>query len=193
MDSTQIGSLLYLILLGVAVGGYVLVANRNQIGQMLRHAMLWGLIFLGVVAAAGLWSDIRREVMPRQSVIADAGRVEVPRAPDGHYYLQLGVNGVPVEFVVDTGATDIVLTRDDAQRAGIVLEDLIYSGRAFTANGEVRTARTRVEELALGPIRDQNVALWVNEGDMETSLLGMTYLQRFERLEISGRTLVLER
>ena len=78
-------------------------------------------------------------------------------------------------------------------RAGIDTSDLIYSGRANTANGTVRTALVNVDELALGPFQDRDVQALVNEGDMETSLLGMAYLQRFERLEISGGTLVLER
>jgi len=193
MDGNDIGRLTYLVLLGVGVAGYFLVAHRDRLGQALRHAVLWGLIFLGVIAGAGLWNDIRSDLNPRQAVFAEDRRIEVPRAPDGHYYLRLDINGTPVDFVVDTGATDIVLTQADARRAGIALDDLIYSGRANTANGTVRTARVRVDEIALGPIRDTAVPVWVNEGAMTTSLLGMAYLQRYERLEISGGTLVLER
>ena len=193
MDGDQIGRLFYLLLLGIAVGGYAIVANRGQFGRMLRHGALWGLIFVGAVAVVGLWSDIRNDMAPRQAVFADQGRVEVPRSPDGHYHLRLDLDGKSVDFIVDTGASAIVLTRKDARRVGIPLDDLIYSGRARTANGVVRTARARVGEIALGPIRDRDVAVWVNEGEMERSLLGMTYLQRFDRLEISDRTLILER
>lgn len=193
MDGDQIGRLFYLLLLGIAVGGYAIVANRGQFGRMLRHGALWGLIFVGAVAVVGLWSDIRNDMAPRQAVFADQGRVEVPRSPDGHYHLRLDLDGESVDFIVDTGASAIVLTRKDARRVGIPLDDLIYSGRARTANGVVRTARARVGEIALGPIRDRDVAVWVNEGEMERSLLGMSYLQRFDRLEISGRTLILER
>lgn len=193
MDGDQIGRLFYLLLLGIAVGGYAIAANRGQFGRMLRHGALWGLIFVGAVAVVGLWSDIRNDMAPRQAVFADQGRVDVPRSPDGHYHLRLDLDGEPVDFVVDTGASAIVLTRKDARRIGIPLDELIYSGRARTANGVVRTARARVGEIALGPIRDRDVVVWVNEGEMERSLLGMTYLKRFDRLEISGRTLILER
>ena len=193
MDGDQIGRLFYLVLLGIAVGGYAIVANRGQLGRMLRHGALWGLIFVGTVAVIGLWSDIRNDMAPRQAVFADQGRVEVPRSPDGHYHLRLDLDGKSVDFVVDTGASAIVLTRKDARRVGIPMDELNYSGRARTANGVVRTARARVGEIALGPIKDRDVAIWVNEGEMERSLLGMTYLQRFDRLEISDRTLILER
>lgn len=193
MDSYDTGRLIYLVLLGCVVLFYFLVSHRQNLGQMLRQAALWVLIFIGVIAGVGLWSDIREDVLPRQSVFAEAGRVEVPRAADGHYYLTLRVDGTPVRFVVDTGATDIVLSRNDAMRVGIEPGELIYSGMAGTANGPVRTARVRVDELALGPIADRDVTLWVNEGEMDTSLLGMAYLQRYDRLEITDGKLVLER
>ena len=193
MDSNDAGRLIYLVLLACVVGGYFLVSRRDRLGQVARHGALWGLIFVGVIAGFGLWSDIRDDVIPRQSVVAGPSRIEVPRAFDGHYYLTLSLNGTPVQFVVDTGASGVVLTREDAERAGIDTAALVYSGVAQTANGTVRTARTRVNQVALGPILDRDVSVWVNQGEMPASLLGMTYLQRFERIEISGGRLVLER
>jgi aspartyl protease family protein len=193
MDSYDTGRLIYLVLLGSVIAGYFFVSNRDKLGQMARHAVLWGLIFLGVIAGIGLWSDIRRDVLPRQTVFEAGGRIEVPRANDGHYYMTLSVDGTKVLFVVDTGATDIVLTEDDAQRVGINVDSLVYSGMAGTANGTVRTARTVVSSLALGPMEDRNVSVWVNQGQMDTSLLGMAYLRRFSRIEIAGGRMILER
>ncbi len=193
MDSYSIGNLAYLVLLGCALLFYFLISNRQSLGQMARHALLWGLIFIGVIAAAGLWSDIRRDIVPQQAVFDEGSRIEIPQAHDNHYYLTAAVNGKPVLFVVDTGATDIVLSRADARMVGIDPDALVYSGRAGTANGVVDTARTTVAEMAVGPLVDRDVAVWVNRGDMGTSLLGMAYLQRFERIEISGGKLVLER
>jgi len=193
MAGYQTGSLIYLVLLGCVVGGYYFVAHRDSAGQMLRHAALWGLIFLGAIAGVGLWSDIRDQVAPRQSVFVAEKRIEVPRSPDGHYYLVLQIDKINVPFVVDTGATDIVLSRKDARRVGINPDALVYTGIAGTANGTVRTARATVDRLALGPIVDRNVPVWVNQGEMDTSLLGMAYLQRFDKLEISGGKLILQR
>ena len=117
----------------------------------------------------------------------------MPRARDGHYYLTLQINGNPIRFVVDTGATEMVLTQADAARVGLDLDSLNYLGRANTANGEVRTAFVRLDQVALGGIVDQNVPAVVNEGEMEGSLLGMGYLQRWGRIEIAGGELVLTR
>ena len=193
MDSYDTGRLIYLVLLGSVVAAYFFVSNRDRLGQAARQAMLWGLIFLGVIAGYGLWGDIRNDVLPRQAVIGEGSGISVPRAPDGHYYLTLKANGTAIDFVVDTGASDIVLTKQDAARAGIDLDNLAYTGIANTANGTVRTARARLGRLELGPIRDDNVFVSVNEGEMDSSLLGMSYLQRFERLEIANGTLRLER
>ena len=193
MDSVSTGHLAYLVILGIAVLGWYIAENRTALGRSLRLALAWGFIFLGVVAGYGLWEDIRDDVAPRQTVFQDGARVEVPRAFDGHYYLTLGLNGVPVDFIVDTGATDMVLSRADALRIGLDPDTLTFAGIANTANGQVRTARVRLDAVSLGGITDRNVTASVNEGAMETSLLGMSYLQRFDRLEIANGRLVLER
>jgi aspartyl protease family protein len=193
LTGEQIGSLIYLLLLASVIGGWVFVSMRRNLGKLLQFAAIWSFIFLGAIVAVGLWTDIRQTVTPRQSVVMDGARIEVPRAGDGHYYLTLEINGTPVRFVVDTGATDLVLTRADAERAGIGTDALIFSGQAFTANGMVQTAPVLIDEIALGSVADARVPAVVNGGEMQDSLLGMSYLHRFDRLEISGGTLVLER
>ena len=189
----NLGRLIYLGLLLVAVGGYFLLEIRRRPGRTLQQAAIWGLIFLGTLAAVGLWGDIRRQaVLPRQAVMRD-GKIEVSQAPDGHYYLVAQVNGTPTRFVVDTGASQIVLNRRDAERAGIDTASLAYIGQANTANGVVATAPVRLESFELGPIADRDLRAVVNGGEMEGSLLGMSYLTRFARLEFANGTMVLER
>ena len=192
MSGHDFGSLAYLFLLLLLVGGWTVTRRRRDRGQLLRHGSTWAVIFTVAVVGASLWEDIRRDV-PRQAVVAGDGRFEVPRAGDGHYYLTLEVDDVPVHFLVDTGATDIVLTREDAQRAGLLDDKLIFSGRAGTANGMVRTAPVRLDSLSLGPLTDYDVRAHVNGGEMDVSLLGMAYLHRFDRIEIAGDRLILER
>jgi aspartyl protease family protein len=187
------GRLIYLGLLLVAVGGYFLLEVRRRPSRTLQQAAIWGLIFLGTLAAVGLWSDIQRQVvLPDQAVMSD-GKIEVNQAPDGHYYLTAEVNGTPTRFVVDTGASQIVLTQRAAERAGIDTNGLAYIGQASTANGIVATAPIRIDSFDLGPIHDQKLRAVVNRGQMDTSLLGMTYLTRFAKVEFSRGKLILER
>lgn len=192
MSTDQIMQLTYLVLLGAAIGGSAIVAGRRNMGKMAQQAAIWTLIFIGVIGAYGLWEDISRDVNPRQSVI-DGGQIEVPRSPDGHYYLTLDINGAPIRFVVDTGASQVVLTQDDARRIGIDPASLTYTGAASTANGVVRTAPIRLDDVALGTLRDTNLRAVVNGGQMQDSLLGMTYLGLYDRIEIANNALVLTR
>lgn len=192
MQDFDFARLTYLVILGSVLVVWFVAQNRASLGKLAQQALIWGLIFVGALAAVGLWEDIRQTVRPMQSVVS-GDRIELPRAPDGHYYLTAEVSGVPVRFVVDTGASQIVLSQEDAERIGIDTKSLAYMGRAYTANGEVRTAPVRLENLAVGPVRHENLRAVVNEGEMGQSLLGMDYLQRFSSIEITGGRLILTR
>lgn len=192
MDSTDLPRLIYLVLLGAAVVGWFIAENRANLGKSARMAMAWGMIFVGIIAGYGLWEDIRGDVLPRQSVVTEDRRIEVPRSSDGHFNLTLRLNGEPIDFVVDTGATDMVLSLEDARRAGLNPEDLAFLGTARTANGTVSTAFATIDEVAIGPVTFDRVRAAVNGGEMRGSLLGMSFLNRFERLEIAGNRLTLE-
>lgn len=191
-DSFDFGRLIYLALLGAVIGGYFLASGRQSLSKSAQQALIWGLIFVGFIAGYGLWNDMKRDLVPRQAMLS-AGVVEVPRGADGHFHLTLELNGVPLPFVVDTGATSIVLPRSAAKSVGIDIEKLTFSGRASTANGPVATAPARVRDMRLGDIVDQNVLVYVNDGALDDALLGMAYLSRFERIEIAGDTLTLIR
>lgn len=193
MNSDNLAQLIYLVLLGSVIAGWFFVENRKTMGKTAQQAAVWALIFVGVIAAIGLWGDIRSNVAPSQSYIDGTASVEVPRNPDGHYYLTLDIDGTEVQFVIDTGASDVVLTKNDAKRIGIDVENLFYGGIANTANGEVQTARVRLKNVSLGDILDTSIGASVNGGKMEKSLLGMTYLQRYDKIEISGGKMILRR
>ncbi|MFN3825879.1 MAG: TIGR02281 family clan AA aspartic protease [Pseudorhodobacter sp.] len=191
MDGDMTARLFYLGLLAVAVGGYVIVEFRGRMGQAARQAAAWALIILGLMAGYGLWGDMRSELMPRQSVVG-TDTIEIPRAPDGHYYVTLRIGTQNVTFLADTGATNIVLGRRTAESLGIDPSGLVYLGSAQTANGMVRTARVTLEDVALGPIRDARLTAFVTDGDMDGALLGMDYLGRF-RIEIARDRMILTR
>lgn len=193
MTGDDFASFLYLSLLAAVIGGYFLLQNRHRLGSMAQQAAIWALIFIGFIAAIGLWEDVRRTGMSQHAVFAETGEIAVPRAPNGHYYVTLDVNGAAVRFIVDTGATDMVLSISDAERAGIDTEALRFHGRALTANGEVQTAPVRLDHVRLGPVIDTGVLARVSTGQMPGSLLGMAYLDRFSSITISGERLTLTR
>lgn len=191
MDGEDFGRMAYLVLLLAAVGGWVIVEYRQRMGQALRTAAAWGLIFIGVMAGYGLWQDIRTDITPSQLVTAD-GTLELPRAEDGHFYATLEVDGQTLRMMVDTGASNMVLSNADADRLGINQDELMFLGQAQTANGMVRTARVTLGRVEFGPFSDSDVSAWVTDGEMDLSLLGMDYLSRYQ-ITISGNTMLLSR
>jgi aspartyl protease family protein len=192
MNGDQIANIAFLGLLGAAIAGSYFMSQRGNLGKTAQQAAVWGLIFVGVIAVVGMWSDIRNTVSPRQQIGA-AGEIVLPRQPNGHYYLTLDVNDVPVEFVVDTGASQIVLSQTDAARVGIDPASLRYLGLANTANGQVRTAPVWLDRVSLDDLQDFDVPAVVNDGQMDGSLLGMTYIDSFDTIQIRDGELILQR
>ncbi len=190
MDNDTFVRILYLGLILAALIGWALVEFRQRMGLALRMALAWGMIFLALTGGYGLWQDMRND---RASLaLGNSGEVELRREMDGHYYVTLQINGTDVEFVVDTGASGMVLTMADAARIGFDSGALAFLGEASTANGIVRTAMVRLDEVTLGPFRDRDFRAYVNEGELDTSLLGMDYLGRF-RIEVAGSRMILSR
>jgi aspartyl protease family protein len=197
LSNDEIARIVYLVMLGMVLASYALLASRGRVGMLLRHAILWALLFTGVVAAYGVWETMTPRMMGVQQQ-ADARAIEVRRGRDGHFHLTLDIQGppgaaaIPVRFILDTGATDLVLTQDDAARLGYRPDELAFLGTARTANGVTRTAQVRLDRVQLGTSTQRNVRALVNEGELHVSLLGMAFLSRFSRLEIAGDRLRIE-
>ncbi len=191
MDGDTTARLVYLSLLLLAVAGSLVTGLRQNASRTVQQMLIWGLIFAGLVGAYGLWPDLRQALTPSKA-ISGSGRAEIGIAEDGHFHVDTLVNGSAVTFVIDTGASGIVLTQRDAARAGIDPETLDFTGTATTANGRVSTAPVVIGTLTLGPFQDHDLRAAVNGGDLDQSLLGMDYLSGF-RLSADARRMILER
>ena len=194
MSGDSLASLGYSALLLLALGGAYLASHRQSVGKSLQMALVWGMIFMGCMAIYGLWGDISRDYGRKsQPITQQYGAIALPRASDGHYYVTAEVNGTKIKFLVDTGASDIVLSRVDAARIGFDLDKLAFLGSARTANGVVPIAYGRLKTIRLGHHLDQAVSVSINGGEMDKSLLGMSYLGRFGRIEMTQDQLILRR
>ncbi|NNE51368.1 MAG: TIGR02281 family clan AA aspartic protease [Sulfitobacter sp.] len=193
MTDIDTGQLIYLVVLGTMVLGWFIMQTRQGLNRTLQHAAVWAMIFVGAAAAVGLWQDISRDAGRPMMTQTSEGQIVVTRSRDGHYHLSLDINDTPVRFVLDTGASEMVLTQADAARVGLNVDSLNYVGRANTANGQVRTAFVKLDRVSLGDVTDRNVGAVVNEGEMQQSLLGMGYLERWGSIQIANGELVLTR
>lgn len=125
-------------------------------------------------------------------------KMKIPAAPDGHFYVKARVKKKPpsyslvdIVFLVDTGATLVALTREDAESLGFEDRDLEFSGVSQTANGEVRFASVVLPELRVGSFKVKDLPASVVDGELKVSLLGNSFLSQLKSYQVSNDELVL--
>ena len=116
--------------------------------------------------------------------------IVLKREPDGHFYADALVNNMSVRFMVDTGATGIALTRDDARRAGLAVSAGMFDVVAEGASGDVKGEWVTLESVRLGQEEAMNVPAVILDGGQQ-SLLGQSFLQQFSSVEIKGDRMLL--
>ncbi len=120
------------------------------------------------------------------------GEVEIRAARNGNFYTKAGVNGSELKVLVDTGASFIALTYEDAEALSLDPLNLEYSMRVHTANGVSTAAPVELEEVTVGGITVNNVKAIVSRpGALGITLLGMSYLSRAGGFKIAGDRLIL--
>ena len=190
-----------LTLWGLFMVGAVLGRNV-RIGDTIRQALAWAAIVLVLMTGyvfrydlQDLGSRLTGGLVPGSPItrISEAGvAVTLIRSPNGHFEAVAGVNESSVRFLVDTGATSIVLSHGDAARAGIDVADLAYDIITQTANGRGSAARATIRRLYLGGIERTDVPVLVGTpGSLSRSLLGQTFLESLSGYERRGDRLTL--
>jgi aspartyl protease family protein len=121
------------------------------------------------------------------------GQASIVKSPDGHFWADAQVNGGhPIHFLVDTGATAVALTANDARSLGIDPSSLDYRYTVTTANGPARAAAVKLGDISVDRADVEDVQAYVIDRGLQTSLLGMTYLGRLAKFEATPDTLVLK-
>jgi aspartyl protease family protein len=132
------------------------------------------------------------ELMPGRAALRSERTVEIVRGRAGDFQVAAQVNGTRVAMALDTGASAVVLTQEAAKAAGLPLELLSYTVQVDTANGRARAAAVTLDRLAVGSIVERSVpALIAQPGQLRTSLLGMSFLNRLESWEVRGDKLMM--
>jgi clan AA aspartic protease (TIGR02281 family) len=123
----------------------------------------------------------------------DAGDLEqvITAGQHGHFLVEAVVNGVPIDFMVDTGASHVVLTLEDARKLGFTPAQLQFTQQFQSANGTVPAAPVELRELRIGQLHVFDLEASVNGGPLPISLLGMSFLQRLSSYEVARGRLVL--
>lgn len=180
------------------VGASLFLHRRVALGNAVRYALIWiavgGVLVLGYSfrhEAAMLGERLMAELVPHRGRVVD-GTIAIAAGRDGHFVVEADVDGHAVRFLVDTGASDVVLSPADAKRLGFDPAKLSFTKTYRTANGLVQGAPVRLGAVAIGPITVSDVAASVNGAAMTRSLLGMSFLNRLSGYEVTGGRLVLK-
>lgn len=198
-------TLFYLVLVALFLGSSILGyrgiragGGFRELGSLARSAVAWIAIIAVLVLGYSYRSELGRlkdrlmgELSPASPIAAGPRSIVVRAGPGGHFSIDARVNGTPVRFLIDTGATDIVLSPADARRVGFDLRTLRYTRVYRTANGMVSGAPVILDDLVVGPLRFTRLAASVNGAPMRGSLLGISFLKRFRSYEVKDNTLTL--
>lgn len=165
----------------------------------LKYGAIWMGVFLVLLVGysfheeLGFVADkVRSNVLPFSPTQHENGSVSFIRAKDGHFQIEALVNNVPIQFMVDTGASNIALTKADAKRLGFDVANLSYNEPMHTANGLTFGAPIQLAELKIGNIVVHDISASVTQNLHGLSLLGMSFLQKLRGFKIEGDHLTFE-
>lgn len=176
------------------------LSSRRELGfkKILKYFAIWsfvGLISISLYAYRHEFSDFKNrilgEINPSAARVNQSGQIMINLSEDGHFYINLEINSVPMRFMIDTGASDIVISLAEAERIGINEKKLLFNKPYQTANGTSWGASVIFDELKVGNVKFHNVPASVNRSDMGISLLGMSFLRQFRKYEFYRDQLIL--
>lgn len=183
--------------LALASSGLLFIREIN-LKQTVRNILIWvavgGVLIIGFSfqnELKDLGLRLRSQLVPEYAVQTGDREITISEGEDGHYHVYATIDGTKIRFLIDTGATDIVLDPADATRLGLDLNNLSFDKPFGSANGVGYGASVEVADLSVGAIHFSNVRVSVNRAPMGSSLLGMAFLKRLKSYSFSGGKLIL--
>jgi aspartyl protease family protein len=195
----------FLVLLLAGLLGRLSSAPASSWGKIFGQVVIWLAVGLVLVGGYSYRAEVRQisgrilgELDPAlgravggQEDASTGGTMLFTMADDGQFHIEARVGGVPVRFILDTGASELMLAPADARRLGFDPAALAYTRRYQTANGPVMGAPVVLSSVDIGPIHMTDVAASVLENAGDISLLGMSFLRRLKGYEVRGSSLIL--
>lgn len=199
LSQVQTGQLVPLLLVLILVAGGAF-SRRRAVGELVSALALWVGVFALAVAGYAYRDEITSvaarvvgELAPGQPIIdSKTGTVSFRRGLGGHFEVKASIDGADVPLIFDTGASAVVLSLEDARRTGIDTRHLHFDTTVSTANGLGRAASVVLDRITVGTITRHNIRAYVTEaGALDTSLLGMTFLETLSRYAVTRDSLEL--
>lgn len=197
MNESDTASLVYSLMLLVLVGS-ALVSRTLPIGQTVKMALGWvgifALIFLLVSFRPEMkliWQRITGELGLASAPAVSGEPMTLRKGEDGHFWVTAEVNGRPMRFMVDSGATFTAISTEAARAAGIAPSGLGLKTVIETANGMVEADRATIADLRVGSLAMRDHDVLISDGLGDTNLLGMNFLSELESWRVEGSSMIL--
>jgi aspartyl protease family protein len=194
----QIDLVSRLAIVALMIGSLIVMLRSERFSYVVRSFLVWGGLGLALIVGYSYWEELAPiaqrvggNLFPAEPRVLSPGTVALRTGTGRHFRAVAEVNGQRVQFLVDTGASDVALTRDDARRIGIDPNGLTYDVPYRTANGTSFGARVRIDRIKIGDIVIDDVAGSVASGELGQSLLGMSFLRRLTGFEVRGDEMIL--
>ena len=180
--------------LGLAGVGVIGVMNADLVREMLGLRLEYHEDAPPSASPDGAMQASKEDDADEAAPSSSGGRtVQLKAGAHGHFFSRIHVNGRAVQAMVDTGASIVALTYEDARNSGVHIRDSDYTHRVSTANGVARVALVTLDSVAIEDIVVHDVRAAVAEpGKMTKTLLGMSFLGQLRRAEMSRGVLILE-
>ena len=190
MDLIWLVGVLVLVLSALSV-------RKLSVGFVLRSLVSWALIVALTVLAVAHRNELGALFAAASAKLGiddqqvDGNTVRIRMAPDGHFWARVSLNGVERRMLIDSGATITAISADTAAAADV------DSGSGLpvmieTANGTVAAQRGRIQHLAVGPLKTEDLGVVVSESFGSLDVLGMNFLSRLHSWRVENNTLILE-
>jgi aspartyl protease family protein len=192
-NDIMLGSLYLLMAMMLVLGA--LINRREPLAKLFVMGLAWVAIFGGGFVLFTFRDDLsfiaqRLKTEATGEPMVAGNEVRIPMAIDGHFWVDARINGKPVKFLVDSGATVTTIDRASAARVGAVASEA-RDQVVRTGNGFIRVARGTAQQLQVATIERDNIRLHIVDGD-DMNVLGMNFLSTLTRWSVEGRWLILQ-
>ena len=191
LNVLQIVGMLVLVVAGINL-------RRENVSTYLYYSSVWAIIAIFALAGYSyrydllqIWDKVKANVVPASGRVNGDGSVTFVASNDGHFLINALVDGVEVNFLLDTGASRVTLSKSDAVRIGIDLNKLDYNIAVSTANGTNYAAYVKIDKIQIDNIVVHDVDAYVNRQGLNQSLLGMSFLNKLKQYDVSQGEITL--
>lgn len=193
-DFAQIIYILILIIL-LTIG---LINQKITANKVIKYLLIWVLIASIAILAYSFRhnvSDIKDQVVtdlfPSKAVNKNNRQLTISISQDNHFYIILKIKNKDIKFMIDTGASEVIIDKKIAHEIGFDLKNLYYDKVFYTANGQVSGASILFEEIDISGIKFRNISASISSAELPIPLLGMSFLKKFKKYEFYRDKLVL--